>query len=61
MRNPIEADWMREFAVRKALGGYYPKDPFKADFFTGLISIQNQTTQKHNNLAHLQYLIQKNR
>ena len=51
---------MNEFSVRKALGGYYPKDPLKADFFSGLLSIQNKQISKHNNLAHLQYLIQKN-
>ena len=60
MRNIREAEWLKEFTVRKALGGYYPKDPFKADFFSGILSIKNQQINKNNNMAHLQYLIQKN-
>ena len=46
--------------VRKELGGYYPEDPFKADFFSGLISIKNQQISKHNVKQHLQNLILKN-
>jgi len=46
--------------VRKELGGYYPEDPFKADFFSGLISIKNQQISKQNINQHLQHLILKN-
>ena len=65
MKNLREADWMREFMVRKILGGHYPEDPIKADFFYGLTSILNQKKERNSNfnnsLTHLQYLIQKNR
>ena len=61
MNNTREAEWVREFGVRQALGGYYPKDPFKAIFFQGLLSIQNNKFPKNNKLNHLHYLIQKNR
>jgi len=61
MRNPREAEWLKEFVIRKELGGYYPQDPFKADFFIGIISIQNQKTTKSNTYQHLQMLIQKNK
>ena len=46
--------------VRKELGGYYPEDPFKADFFSGLISMKHQQRNKHNVKQHLQNLILKN-
>ena len=51
---------MEEFMVRKELGGYYPEDPFKADFFSGLISIKNKKVKKHGNIQHLKNLILKN-
>ncbi len=61
MNNIREAEWVKEYGVRQALGGYYPKDPFKAIFFQGLLSIKNIKNTKNNNLNHLQNLIQKNR
>lgn len=51
---------MEEFIVRKELGGFYPEDPFKADFFSGLISIKNQKISATNTYQHLQNLIRKN-
>ncbi len=61
MRNIREAEWVKEYGVRQALGGYYPKDPFKQIFFQGLLSIKNKKLTKNNKLNHLQNLIQKNR
>ena len=61
MNNPIETEWVWEFVVRQALGGYYPKDPFKAIFFQGLLSMKNKKINKNNNISHLEYLIQKNK
>jgi len=61
MRNIKEAYWLEEFIIRKEMGGYYPEDPLKADFFSGLISIQNNKISTQNKYAHLQYLIQKNK
>jgi len=51
---------MEEFIIRKELGGYYPEDPFKADFFSGLISIKNKQFTIQNTYQHLQNLIRKN-
>ncbi len=61
MNNPIEAKWVQEFAIRQALGGYYPKDPFKQIFFQGILSMKNKKFNKNNNISHLEYLIQKNK
>lgn len=54
-------EWLREYSIRKQLGGYYPEDPIKADFFGGIIAIQNKNLNKHNNYNHLQDLIRKNK
>lgn len=51
---------MEEFTIRKELGGYYPEDPFKADFFLGLLSMQNKKTKKQGIMQHLKNLILKN-
>ncbi len=51
---------MEEFMVRKELGGYYPEDPFKADFFSGLISNKKERIHKGNKNQHLKNLILKN-
>ena len=51
---------MQEFAIRKELGGFYPEDPFKADFFSGLISMKKGKTKKQGIMQHLKNLILKN-
>lgn len=51
---------MEEFVIRKQLGGFYPDDPIKADFFSGLISMQNKKTKKQGVMQHLKNLILKN-
>ena len=61
MNNIREAEWVKEFAIRQALGGYYPKDPFKQIFFQGLLSIKNQKISNNNKHSHLLNLIRKNR
>ena len=51
---------MQEFVIRKELGGFYPEDPFKADFFSGLISMKKDKNKKQGIMQHLKNLILKN-
>ncbi len=59
--HPKEAKWLEEMAIRRELGGYYPKNPLKLAFISTILGAASNKYKKVNTKNRLKNLIRKNK